>query len=330
MSLSIKVKFSKSSPTGDDKISHMSDNSSSTPEDFDTSTSPASIQSTNIEKSKSPSKTGAKDKELLSVDEKHDAAKEVKDIKVNEEEVKEVMSSGQKKSKASKGNFKDEIKDIPTARRNSKSNSNNAQGNDKGKEIGNDKLGSRNMYEEARVKLRPTFDRQTSFNRKCSGTGCDGTSMSIDMDEDDENNPVEKLIRQNSVEGAKQTKNANPSSAEGRKREFLVLNYPADIRRNLKGLDASNFEKDENISKSESSTTASKVNNGHNAKMESSKSIPIVKNSAKSQKSDNTPQESIKRGSPGKSLPSCFGFRFELILVIIKARTSFQIPLIWS
>ena len=98
----------------------------------------------------------------------------------------------------------------------------------------------------------------------------------------------------------------------------------------MKGLDVSNFEKDENISKSESLTTASKVNNGHNAKGESSKSNPIVKNSAKSQKSANTPKELIKRGSPGKSLPSCFGFRFELILVIIKARTSFQTPLIWS
>ena len=304
----------------------MSDNSSSTPEDFDTSTSPASIQSTNIEKSKSPSKTGAKDKELLSVDKKHDAAKEVKDIKVNEEETKEVMNSGQKKSKASKGNFKDEIKDIPTARRNAKSNSNNAQGNDKGKEIGNDRLGSRNMYEEARVKLRPTFDRQTSFNRKVSGAGYDGTSMSIDIEQDDENNPVEKLIRQNSVEGAKPTKNSSPSSAEGRKREFLVLNYPADIRRNLKSLDASNFETDENILKSDSSTSVSKVNNGHDAKSQSSKSNPIVKNSAESQKSSNTRKESVKRGSPGKCLLSCFGFRFELTLVIIKARTSIQIP----
>ena len=42
----------------------MSDNSSSTPEDFDASTSPASIESTNIEKSKSPSKTGAKVKKV--------------------------------------------------------------------------------------------------------------------------------------------------------------------------------------------------------------------------------------------------------------------------
>ena len=111
------------------------------------------------------------------------------------------------------------------------------------------------MYQEARGKLKPTFDRQTSFSRKVSGGATKVGNP--DNDEDEEENPVERLIRQDSVE-TKTTK-INPS-AEAKKREFLVLNYPADVRRNLKGLSSFSFETDDNVSPKNAASDNKNVN----------------------------------------------------------------------
>ena len=100
---------------------------------------------------------------------------------------------------------------------------------------------------QARGNLRPTFDRQTSFNRKSTaGVADDGIEVE---------SPVERLIRQDSME-PKMTKN-KPSSdpkktSRDEAREYLVLNYPADVRKNLKGLErlakaAKSFERVENL-----------------------------------------------------------------------------------
>ena len=67
---------------------------------------------------------------------------------------------------------------------------------------------------------------------------------------DEEENPVERLIRQDSME-TKLTRN-NPSvdpkkTSRDEAREFLVLNYPHDVRRNLKGLSSFSFEDNDDV-----------------------------------------------------------------------------------
>ena len=273
---------SKSSPTGDDKMSHRSDNSSLTGDSGTTSPK----LSSKTTKSKSPSKTGEKDKELSQTKKRNVPEKE-KGRKM--QEVKEVMNSENKGNNASKVNFKDEIKDIPIS---NKVKTNNKQKEGQNKEVKTNESDTRNMYEEARGKLKPTFDRQTSFSRKVSGGATSGNP-----DEDEEENPVERLIRQDSVET--KTRKINPS-AEAKKREFLVLNYPADVRRNLKGLSSFSFETDDNVSPGKLKNVASdnkNVNLSHKAKNDpSTVSTTNIKHDDKQKSTTKTRKESVKKG----------------------------------
>ena len=227
---------SMSSPTGDDKKSHMSDNPSRT-EKFETTSDPTKQQlsSRNMVNSKAPIKTGEKDKNSLVTKKRNVSDEKKKGNKIpKDEEVKNVMSSEHKGNNANKVNFKDEIKDSAISSR-PKTNDVQDQGY---KKVNLEDLDSKKIYQEARGKLKPTYDRQTSFNRKPLSGLSDGKS---DIDGDDNENPVERLIRQDSIE----TK-VNPA-AEAKKREFLLLNYPADVRKNLKGLSSASFEKDDTI-----------------------------------------------------------------------------------
>ena len=69
----------------------------------------------------------------------------------------------------------------------------------------------KNLYKEARSSLKSAGCEAFTKNKKS-----------------EEVNPVEKLL--------------NTTTPEAKKKEFLVLNYPQDIRRNLKQMSSKSFE----------------------------------------------------------------------------------------
>ena len=106
---------SKSLPTGDDKMSHKSDNSSITG-DSETASPPPFTHLKQETKSKSPSKTGAIDKKESADSKKGNVPEKGRnDVKESKDAI--TSSDENKSSNANKVNFKDEIKDIPISRK---------------------------------------------------------------------------------------------------------------------------------------------------------------------------------------------------------------------
>ena len=295
---------SKSLPTGDDKMSHKSDNSSITG-DSETASPPPFTHIKQETKSKSPSKTGAKNKKESADSEKCNVPEKGRnDVKESKDAI--MSSDENKRSNANKVNFKDEIKDIPISRKIKTSNKQDKLL--KNNESETEKSNSKNIYMQARGNLRPTFDRQTSFNRKSTaGVADDGIEVE---------SPVERLIRQDSME-PKMTKN-KPSSdpkktSRDEAREYLVLNYPADVRKNLKGLSTFSFEENDDVRPTVSSKNDSdKID-------KNSKTDTSTVSSAESNKPTNvglqknattikTRKESEKKGR--NMLFSLFNYRF--------------------
>ena len=295
---------SKSLPTGDDKMSHKSDNSSITG-DSETASPPPTTHKHKETESKSPSKTGANDKKEPAEARKGNVPEKGRN---DEKETKDAITNSDenKRNNANKVNFKDEIKDIPISRKIKTSNKQDKPL--KNNESETEKSNSKNIYMQARGNLRPTFDRQTSFNRKSTaGVADDGIEVE---------SPVERLIRQDSME-PKMTKN-KPSSdpkktSRDEAREYLVLNYPADVRKNLKGLSTFSFEENDDVRPTVSSKNDSdKID-------KNSKTDTSTVSSAESNKPTNvglqknataikTRQESEKKGR--NMLFSLFNYRF--------------------
>ena len=199
---------SKSLPTGDDKMSHKSDNSSITG-DSETASPPPSTHKQKETESKSPSKTGANDKKEPAEARKGNVPEKGRN---DEKETKDAITNSDenKRNNANKVNFKDEIKDIPISRKIKTSN----QQDKLLKNNETEKSDPKNIYMKARGQLRPTFDRQTSFNRK--------TSEGIEDGNDDEN-PVERLIRQDSREPKVTRTTSNPKRPQEMKHENILF-----------------------------------------------------------------------------------------------------------
>lgn len=220
---------SKSLTGDDDKKSEMTDPSVSLPI-IEEITAASSIQSHNTLGSKLPFKTGEKDKTTAA--KKPNSVEKADKRKIEREiDTINIQVDGNNKSKV---NNKDKItKDVSTKTHNGK-----FQGRKNIETFPENK----NIYEEARCQLKPTFNRSASFQRQFSGEI--GVTAINELDEN-EDNPVERLIRQSSIEARKTASSANPK-AEAKKREFLVLNYPADVRKKLKCLSSFSFDEHDN------------------------------------------------------------------------------------
>ena len=222
---------SKSPGSDNNKKSHVTDFSSVAAKN--TAISP--LQCNDILKSKSPSSTtGEADK--LVVEKTCNVVENNKEGKMHAKDTIKSVNNG---SNLNKANNKDAIKKVLTSN-GSKTNNKKDIDNMSSRKVGENK----NMYEEARCQLKPTFDRQSSFNRKLSGGN--GQQIAENSVYDNEESPIERLIRQDSIDASKTKAPLNPKK-EAKKRDFLILNYPADVRKNLKSLSSFSFESDDTV-----------------------------------------------------------------------------------